>query len=505
MTDKAALDFNHKYKADYCIPLWLRDLQIKQACKRVSKRFRSVPKHDGRIAVAAYGPSLRDTWQDLRRYPTIMTCSGAHSFLIERSIIPTYHAAVDPLPGNTVKLIGQPHPDVEYLIASTCHADVFDLLEGYNVSLWHILQSEADAVRVLPRGEPWISGGCDVGMRCLTLAGMLGFRKIDVYGMDGSYPEGSARHAGTHPVQLPGSPVEYKGKTFFTTSAMLTSAKMVFHELDMLPGVDVTFHGEGLVQEMAKHYIPNYKTSHAEALLAIERPEVISKEYVDLNRQLHESNLFYGCGGDKYANVVLDLASGLKTNSILDYGCGKGRLAESLPFPIWEYDPAVPGKDQPPRPADIVVCTDVLEHIEPEKLNFVLDDIARVMRKTGFFVIHQGPSSKTLPDGRNTHLIQKGATWWQAKLEKHFTVGRIWKQAPKSPLLFVVVEPKGVHRPVGKVTPISEGPKLLVRSEPVEKPQAQAPPPLAKAVVNPDLKMSVIDLGNLGVNLGVTL
>lgn len=451
------LDFATKYKAEYCIPLWLRDLQIKQAVKRVKKRLQPRERHDGRLAIAAFGPSLKETWPALRRYNHIMTCSGAHKFLIEREIIPEFHAAVDPLPGHTVKLIGQPHPDVEYLIASTCHADVFDLLEGFNVSLWHIFSNEEESFSVLPRGEELLTGGTDVGMRCITLAGFLGFRKVDIYGIDGSYPEGNARHAGDHPVKLTGAPVDYNGRTFYTTAAMLESAKMVFHELDMLPEVDVTFHGDGLVQEMAKNYKRTATKSPIQGVVSFQRPALISPEYVELNRKLHESNLFYGCGGDKHAKTVMALAEQLKTNSILDYGCGKGRLAQALPFPIWQYDPAVPEHATPPRPADIVVCTDVLEHIEKEKLHFVLDDIARCMRKTGFFVIHTGPSSKFLADGRNTHLIQKGTTWWQGMLAKYFNVGMMKKVGP---LFYVVVEPKGMAKPAVKV-------KALEKKEPV--------------------------------------
>ena len=45
-----------------------------------------------------------------------------------------------------------------------------------------------------------------------------------------------------------------------------------------------------------------------------------------------------------------------------------------LTFEIKEYDPAIPGKDSLPEPADIVVCSDVLEHIEPNYLLNVLVD-----------------------------------------------------------------------------------------------------------------------------------
>jgi hypothetical protein len=123
---------------------------------------------------------------------------------------------------------------------------------------------------------------------------------------------------------------------------------------------------------------------------------------------------------------------------IVTHNCGKGYLAKALPFPIWEYDPAIPGKEETPRPADLVVCTDVLEHIEPDRLVFVLDDLRRCTLKLGYFVIHTGPSSKTLADGRNTHLIQKDKTWWALKLSKYFEVAKLEEA---SPLIYALVVP----------------------------------------------------------------
>jgi hypothetical protein len=204
----------------------------------------------------------------------------------------------------------------------------------------------------------------------------------------------------------------------------------------MMPDVKCLFYGEGLVQAMMKDYTPNPKSG---SVIAFNRPELISAEYRELNTRLHKENLAYGVGAGKYAPTVIKLVKACEAESILDYGCGKGYLAKALPFPIWEYDPAVPGKDSEPRPADLVCCLDVLEHVEPDKLLYVLDDLRRVTRKVGYFVIHTGPSSKNLADGRNAHLIQKDAQWWKAKLKKFFTVAQLFATKP---LVHVVVGPK---------------------------------------------------------------
>lgn len=73
-----------------------------------------------------------------------------------------------------------------------------------------------------------------------------------------------------------------------------------------------------------------------------------------------------------------------------------------------------------PAPAQFVACIDVLEHIEPELLENVLDDLQRVTANTGVFSVHTGPARKLLPDGRNAHLIQQPASWWLPKFMARF-------------------------------------------------------------------------------------
>ena len=87
---------------------------------------------------------------------------------------------------------------------------------------------------------------------------------------------------------------------------------------------------------------------------------------------------------------------------------------------VREYDPAIFGKDDPPEPADMVYCGDVLEHVEPECVDAVLDDLARVTGKIGLVQLSTQPALKILPDGRNTHLTIHPAEWWMTKLRQRF-------------------------------------------------------------------------------------
>jgi len=146
---------------------------------------------------------------------------------------------------------------------------------------------------------------------------------------------------------------------------------------------------------------------------------VISEEYRALNRQLHTDRSSYGTGlsSKRHYGTIANFAKSLNPASILDYGCGKGALGKALShLMVIGYDPSIPGLDDLPEPADFVVSTDVLEHIEPELLDSVLDDIARCTRKAVFLTVNMMPAEAKLADGRNAHLIQKPVEWWLPKL-----------------------------------------------------------------------------------------
>lgn len=141
-----------------------------------------------------------------------------------------------------------------------------------------------------------------------------------------------------------------------------------------------------------------------------------TREYKALQEQFHQQRPDYGCSGHKYADPILKLARSMKTESILDYGAGKCTLAKSIPFPITNYDPFVPALSTEPAPHDVVVCTDVMEHVEEECVRDVLLHIRNLTNKVVFFQIATRPAQKTLPDGRNAHITLHSAAWWMLEL-----------------------------------------------------------------------------------------
>lgn len=177
---------------------------------------------------------------------------------------------------------------------------------------------------------------------------------------------------------------------------------------------------------------------------------LISPDYAEQNRLLHEQRRHYGANGGRYREHVYALIMLYRPDRIIDFGCGKGNLQKTVrdlvearkdsrflqrskltkrerrhnpaqPYmPEWiEYDPGIPGKDTlPEEQADLLVCTDVLEHVEPECIGDVMDTIARLARRAAFLTFSLRESDKTLPDGRNTHLIVEGRNYWKAQMER---------------------------------------------------------------------------------------
>ena len=144
---------------------------------------------------------------------------------------------------------------------------------------------------------------------------------------------------------------------------------------------------------------------------------LITDAYREQNRQLHAERQDYGTSGKAWAPKVRALADwGRK--AVLDFGCGKATLARrlGLAYQVTNYDPCIAGLDTPPAPHPVVVCGDVLEHVEPECLDDVLAELRRVTQWVGLFVVHLTAALKTLPDGRNAHLIQKPAGWWSDRI-----------------------------------------------------------------------------------------
>lgn len=405
-----AIEFGKTYGSGYCIPLWLRDVQVKMSIRKVAGRVPHIEeKNREPVAIVGYGPSLKNTWEKLRDFKVIVTTSGAHKFLIDRGIIPTHHVDVDPR-AHKIAMLGEIRQDVQYMPCSTVHPNYIDTLldAGANVKLWHCFSTELEALRITPAGDVSITGGADAGMRAMSVMRFMGYVNLHVFGMDGCSFDNES-HADIHTnamrkffdLEYP----EGSGKIYRTTPHLLDVSKTVPHEIDMLKLENVQFYGDGLVRAIVENRTP---TKHKESNIAFIKPLLISESYRQAMAERHSQSSVFGSEGFRYQDTVRKLVNATDSKSVLDYGCGKGVLAAKLDFPIWEYDPAIEGKEATPKSADLVICTNVLEHVEDDFFDSVMGDLARCIKKVGYFKMGVGSPE-----------------YWKKALNNYFYVGQV--------------------------------------------------------------------------------
>ncbi len=83
----------------------------------------------------------------------------------------------------------------------------------------------------------------------------------------------------------------------------------------------------------------------------------------------------------------------------------------------------MPAHAADPGPADLTVTTDVLEHVEPDRLDAVLTHLRDRTRFKCYAVISlKSDRSKALPDVSNPHRLVRPFAWWRETLGRYFWV-----------------------------------------------------------------------------------
>lgn len=118
--------------------------------------------------------------------------------------------------------------------------------------------------------------------------------------------------------------------------------------------------------------------------------------------------------------------------TLADIGCGTGRagahLSEAFDVTLIDFakNALDPGIQLPFLRADITkripgrydygYCCDVMEHIEPKKVDKVLSNLFEACSSV-FFSIHFGPDNFGRLVGHPLHLTQECFAWWRDKLK----------------------------------------------------------------------------------------
>mgnify|MGYP003637087649 FL=1 len=167
-----------------------------------------------------------------------------------------------------------------------------------------------------------------------------------------------------------------------------------------------------------------------------------SEDYYDLldsYKELHkEEGKFRGISLVPLVPTLFNIIKENNCKTLLDYGCGKAipyskKECKSIGLkkPVQElcnldsfdlYDPAYPKYNKlSKKKYDIVVCTDVMEHIAEQDIDYVLKDILSHSKKAVFLNISCQPALKHFKEGKfkgqNVHISVFNGVWWSDKVK----------------------------------------------------------------------------------------
>lgn len=151
--------------------------------------------------------------------------------------------------------------------------------------------------------------------------------------------------------------------------------------------------------------------------------------YESLLKQAHQEHIETGkgwgtTGGRNFGGTLLQFLERRKDiGSVLDFGCGHGTLGEYILSAGWggswtNYDPGLLAySDMPSGEYDLVVSSDVLEHLEPDHVDSTIEELRSLAKKAMFHHIACQENKGRLPDGRDAHLSVHEPRWWREKFD----------------------------------------------------------------------------------------
>lgn len=157
--------------------------------------------------------------------------------------------------------------------------------------------------------------------------------------------------------------------------------------------------------------------------------ERISPEYLKTQEEMHiglHKTMQYGSIAHTiFPRLIEPMVRTSKSKSVFDYGCGKQFLKkplEEMGVEYAGYDPAIKKYStlNLSKQYDMVLCVDVMEHVEEEYHDIVLQDIAKLAKEYVLLTITPTEAKKVLSDGRNAHICIAGPSYWLPKICKYF-------------------------------------------------------------------------------------
>ena len=136
--------------------------------------------------------------------------------------------------------------------------------------------------------------------------------------------------------------------------------------------------------------------------------------YLEQAKLYHqEDKIWQGTSIINYIPKINQIIKDKDIKTILDYGCGKAKH-HPKEWKAIKYDPAIQDyQNKPQDKYDLVISTDVLEHIPVENLKQTIDEIFGYSNKWVFVSVCCRKAEAILPNGYNAHATIESAKWWR--------------------------------------------------------------------------------------------
>lgn len=147
-------------------------------------------------------------------------------------------------------------------------------------------------------------------------------------------------------------------------------------------------------------------------------------DYIKQYELLYKRKKNYGKTSIKLYDMLKKIINDLNISSVLDYGCGKSKLLDLIKknkkIKIYRYDPAIKKYSKLTKnKTDLVICTDVLQHVPLYDLDKVLKEI----KSKGIYILFyiKCTNHKTkLPNKTYANCTVYDKKWWLEKLSNYY-------------------------------------------------------------------------------------
>ena len=395
------------------------------------------PEHDRIAIICGSGASLKEHLEEIKAKQAsgaeVFALNAAAGYLADNGILADAQVMID-AKSESVSLIGRAK---RHYFGATVDPECFKVKPL--ATLFHLQIEDDELQEELDSRAPceylMLGTAVSVGIVALELVYALGYRKIECYGYDSSHRDGES-----HVVRQEMNDIvacmntTFAGKDYLTSLPMKMQVERFMMVADALKrsGCAIEVHGDGLLPAMWK--TPEEQLTEKEKYVRVwstleYRKHSPAEGLVQLiNSKLPDGDLLdFGCGTGRAAALLSQMG---RSVTMLDFAPNcRDEYAANLPF--YEVDMT----ESIPLRAEAGYCVDVMEHIEPDKVERVVENITNAA-KTVFFQISTAHDSLGELIGHDLHLSVHDHLWWKALLSRFGTIK--WEEEGETTASFVV-------------------------------------------------------------------